>query len=227
LKIVAAVLLLSVLFFGARRAGIFPAMLGDLAPGVTGQYTWSNLGYWLFLFLGPLLTALFAWVWWRRPNQFQTAAHCCSPIPRLYWIVPALLIFDGLTPYLGLKTETAFAMYSNLRTEGNGETNHLIWRHRLDLADYQRDLVRIMDSNDDVLEVDARWGAEIPYYVLRKRVADLVQSGKRGIRVTYVRGGNTIRLDRAETVPELAAMPSWLERKTLRFRTIDSEGCAH
>jgi hypothetical protein len=140
--------------------------------------------------------------------------------------VPALLVFDGLTPYLGLKTETAFAMYSNLRTEGD-ETNHLIWRHRLDLADYQRDLVRIIDSNDDVLEADAKLGPEVPYYTIRKRVADLVRSGKHGIRVTYVRGGNTIRLDRAETVPELAAMPSWLERKTLRFRTIDSEGCAH
>jgi hypothetical protein len=226
MAIAAAAVLSVVLFFAIRHIHFLAALLHGQAFRITGPSMWKDLGYWLFVCLSPLALAFYLWVRWRRPDYFQTAVHCCRPIPRLLWILPALLVFDGLTPYLGLKTETAFAMYSNLRTEGE-ETNHLVWRHRLDLADYQRDLVRILGTNDEMLETQARSGVDVPFYVLRRRIADLAHAGVKGVAVTYVRGGKTITQERAETIPELATMPSWLERKTLRFRSIDVEGCSH
>jgi NADH:ubiquinone oxidoreductase subunit 6 (subunit J) len=54
-------------------------------------------------------------------------------------LIPALLFANGLMPYLGLKTETSFAMYSNLRTEG-GYSNHWLMPASLQVWDYQRDL---------------------------------------------------------------------------------------
>jgi hypothetical protein len=187
---------------------------------------WHDAGYWLFCFWCPLVVASFLWLWWRGRDTFLPTARCYTPISPVFWIVPALLVFDGLTPYLGLKTETAFAMYSNLRTEGE-DTNHFIWRHRLDLADYQRDLVRIVDSNDPQLKNDAESDLPFPFYVMRKRISELARHGVKNVAVTYVRDGKTNVVDQAESVPDLAAMPSWIERKLLRFRWIQLVGCPH
>jgi hypothetical protein len=184
---------------------------------------WS--GYWLLpLYLGPL--ALFAWLWYRQPAAFQPAAHSYRPIPVIFWVIPALLIFDGINPYLGLKTDTAFAMYSNLRSEG-GTTNHLIWRHPLALANYQEDLVQVLHSNDPPLKLAAQRGWPMPFFDLRRRVSYLAHVGTKNISVTYIRNGQTIHLDAAETDPELSTRPSLLERKLLLFRAIGREGCPH
>ena len=55
-------------------------------------------------------------------------------------LVPLLTGLNGCSPYLGLKTETAFAMYSNLRTEG-GQSNHLLVPAGVQLFGFQQDLV--------------------------------------------------------------------------------------
>jgi hypothetical protein len=99
---------------------------------------------------------------------------------------PALLFFplcavlNGLCPYLGLKTETSFAMYSNLRTEA-GQSNHLIVRKPLSLADYQTNLVRIVDSSDEVLAKAAAQGLPIPLIEVRKRIWYMAAEGKSDI----------------------------------------------
>ena len=139
---------------------------------------------------------------------------------------PALLIFDGINPYLGLKTDTAFAMYSNLRSEG-GTTNHLIWRHPLALANYQEDLVQIVDSSDPKLKAAAGRGVPITFFDLQKRTSYLVKEGGKNISVTYIRNGKLTQVEAAETDPELATRPPLLARKFLLFRAINREGCPH
>jgi hypothetical protein len=182
-------------------------------------------GYWLLpLYLGPL--ALFAWLWYRQPSDFQPAIHSYRPIPTAFWIIPALLIFDGINPYLGLKTDTAFAMYSNLRSEG-GRTNHLIWRRPLALANYQEDLVQVVDSNDIPLKLTAMRGWPMPFFDLRRRISYLAHAGTKNISITYIRNGETFHRGAAETDPELSSRPSLLERKLLLFRAIGREGCPH
>ena len=190
---------------------------------------WRKVSYWsgyglLPLYFAPL--ALYAWLWHRRPGSFQPAAHSYRPIPVIFWVIPALLIFDGINPYLGLKTDTAFAMYSNLRSEG-AITNHFIWRHPLALANYQEDLVQVLDSNDRLLQFFAGRGLPVPFFDLRRRISFLVREGTRNISVTYIRNGATIHRDAAESDPELSARPSLLERKLLIFRDIGREGCPH
>jgi len=190
---------------------------------------WERVAYWawywmLLFYLLPL--GLFVWLWYRQSAFFQPSAHSFRPIPPVFWVLPALLIFDGINPYLGLKTDTAFAMYSNLRSEG-GRTNHLIWRHPLALAKYQEDLVQILESNDHALEAAAQRGWPMPFFDLRRRISSQVREGGKNISVTYIRNGELTRVEAAELVPELATRPSLLERKLLKFRAITREGCPH
>jgi hypothetical protein len=106
------------------------------------------------------VAVLFAYVhvlrndWRARSKQTSSASPPGPHAPRIssrplpvLWIVPALLAVNGACPYLGLKTGTAFAMYSNLRTEGS-EGNHWFlprWR----LWNYQDQFVTILSSNKE------------------------------------------------------------------------------
>ncbi|HEY0772153.1 MAG TPA: hypothetical protein VGD31_17650, partial [Sphingobacteriaceae bacterium] len=58
-------------------------------------------------------------------------------------LIPAVVFLNGLSPYLGLKTENSYAMFSNLKTE-NGSTNHFIMPASLQVFSYQKDVVDIV-----------------------------------------------------------------------------------
>ena len=223
--VVIVIIALNVASFGPSLADIRQIQTFRSGLNMVWEKASYWTGYWLLpLYIGP--AALFVWLWYTRPAAFQPAAHSYRPIPVVFWLIPAILIFDGINPYLGLKTDTAFAMYSNLRSEG-GTTNHLIWRHPLALANYQEDLVEVTYSNDPPLKLTARRGWPIPFFDLRRRISYLAHTGQKNIAVTYVRNGQTIHLDNAETDPELSTRPSLLERKLLLFRAIGREGCPH
>ena len=81
-------------------------------------------------------------------------------------LVPLLTSLNGCSPYLGLKTETAFAMYSNLRTEG-GQSNHLLVPAGVQLFGFQRDLVEIKDSSSGFLASLARRKLMLPFFEVR------------------------------------------------------------
>ena len=223
--VVAIVLTLTAIKFGPSLGDI--ERIRSLHGGI--NMIWGKLSYWAGYWLLPVYLfplGLFIWLWYRKPAFFQPSEHSFRPIAPLFWVFPALLIFDGINPYLGLKTDTAFAMYSNLRSEG-GRTNHLIWRQPLDLGNYQEDLVQIVDSNDPPLKGAAQRGWPMPFFDLRRRVSYLAKQGGKNISVTYIRNGKVIRVEAAESDPELATRPSVLERKLLLFRAITREGCPH
>jgi hypothetical protein len=73
----------------------------------------------------------------------------------------AIVVVNGMTPYLELKTSLSFNMYANLRTVA-GESNHLVVRRTLHLSDVQDDLVEIVSSDDPDLEQYAEDGYLIP-----------------------------------------------------------------
>ena len=58
-------------------------------------------------------------------------------------LMPLFVFANGTLPYLGLKTENSYAMFSNLRTEG-GETNHYVVPSNVQIFDYQKDVVEII-----------------------------------------------------------------------------------
>ncbi len=131
------------------------------------------------------------------------------------WIGPALVLLTGMSPYLGLKTETSFAMFSNLRTEG-GASNHWIVRKPLDLFGLQGDLVRIVAARDRLLASYAASGQQLTWLEFR----DYVQSRPRA-DASYVRGSEAPRsIKRLEDDPRLLEPVPYLVRKLVRFRPV-------
>lgn len=136
------------------------------------------------------------------------------------WGFPALLLLNGFSPYLGLRTVPTFSMFSNLRTEG-AENNHLFMPDTaLRLASYQEDLVEIEATNVPVLRRQVRTRSLITWYTLRRIVQRVAATGGVGIHVNYARRGVHREVTHAENDPELMQPPSWLERKLLRFRPV-------
>ncbi|MGI9518328.1 MAG: hypothetical protein ACR2NP_14830 [Pirellulaceae bacterium] len=82
------------------------------------------------------------------------------------WLVLVLTFFNGCCPYAGLKTTTAFTMFSNLRTEGQLD-NHLFLPDG-DWFEYQRHLVRVLDSDDPLLAPYVETGDMITLFELRR-----------------------------------------------------------
>ncbi len=69
----------------------------------------------------------------------------------------ALVLANGIAPYVGLKTESAFTMFSNLYTE-QGYWNHLFIPEAVRVFHGQDEVVRITGSNDPELAGASRDG---------------------------------------------------------------------
>ncbi|MAM61596.1 hypothetical protein [Maritimibacter sp. UBA3975] len=93
-------------------------------------------------------------------------------------IIPMLYFANGWSPYLGLKTESSVAMFSNLHTEG-GETNHLFHGVLPFGAGYQEALVTPVASNSPGF--DARFVA--PGYDLVRYELDRMLATTPGLEV--------------------------------------------
>jgi hypothetical protein len=68
-----------------------------------------------------------------------------------FLILPAIVFLNGTSPYLGLKTENSYSMFSNLRTEG-GMTNHYIIPASTQIFNFQSNLIEIVSSSDEKLQ---------------------------------------------------------------------------
>ena len=137
----------------------------------------------------------------------------------LLLIFPAIVLFHGMSPYLGLRTVPAFSMFSNLRTEG-GITNHWFMPSRaLRIAGFQEDLITMLSAQDEELRRFARRPRRT-FYDLKRRIQRMAAAGKREIALSYRRGDQVYVLERAETDPELMQPVPWWERKWLKFRPV-------
>ncbi len=145
-----------------------------------------------------------------------------SPDPRalrlhhvLYAVVPLLVVVNGLTPYLELKTGYGWNMYANLRTV-DGDSNHLIVRATFPLTDEQSDPVRIISSDDAGLRRYALTDYALTWRQLRTYLIDRPDT-----RITFERGGEVTIVSRASDLPELVEpVPPWRQKAQL-FRAID------
>lgn len=59
-------------------------------------------------------------------------------------LVPILVVLNGMAPYMGLKTRTAWQMYSNLNLSAS-RSNHLIVPYSLDMGGFLADSARILE----------------------------------------------------------------------------------
>lgn len=149
--------------------------------------------------------------------------------PGVLWVFFGLVVLNSASPYLGLKTWSNVAMYSNMRTEA-GVNNH-IFMPILPVFDFQDDLVDILDSNnEEVLKMKtypARYGfvgnefdVYVNYFELRRAVSN---SPDPNLEVRFVRDGETVTFKRgAEDNADklLDVVPPVLQAKILFFRPV-------
>lgn len=190
------------------------------------RLAWVESARWLFVLYGIGIGVLF-WRAWRDSTASPTGRLPTSQeMPRRLSIttvlVPCLVLFNGLAPYVGWKTETAFGMYSNLRTEGP-EANHLFLRGKL-FGRLQDDLVSPFDSNDPNLKSIGSRGLAIPRFQLASYLAERPQ-----VWVEISSPGGRLRVDEANRRVVLGDPPYW-QRKLVYFRPIRPHGpvpCLH
>jgi hypothetical protein len=171
--------------------------------------------------VGVLLWALFAAVTIAAVAMFlriswpEPAPRMPRITPRWLAVVPLLALANGLTPYLELKTAFSWNMYSNLVTVG-GHTNHLLIPRTWPLSDAQRQLVRVLETDDPTL----RWYAEARYRIplpqLRTYAAE-----RPGGRLRYELNGVVRDVPHIGSDPVLSRrVPGW-RAKLQVFRAVD------
>ena len=128
---------------------------------------------------------------------------------------PILVVATSLAPFLGLKTEAAFSMYSNLRTEGEA-WNHYLYPRAMRVFPYQDELVTILASSDPRLKKAAARGEQWVYFEFRRYLARRPDAS-----VAFERAGRRTRVARVGDDPLLSTPPGTVwERKLLWFRPV-------
>ena len=130
-------------------------------------------------------------------------------------LIVALVVFNGLTPYLELKTGFGFNMYANLVT-ANGETNHFLVPGTLQLTDGNADPIWIVRSDDPDLALYPEEG----YSVTRERLAHYL-ADRPETELTYTFGPEASAMLTA-TGAELGERMHPIAEKLWVFRSIDA-----
>lgn len=140
-------------------------------------------------------------------------------------IMPIVVFLNGIMPYIGLKTENSYAMFSNLRTEG-GVSNHFLIPVKAQIFDYQKQWVEIESSSDPLLTQLATEHKALVMFEFRNYIND-----NRPARVEYLLNGSKKTFDAADpaSVAEVGKNP-YLLRKLMKFRPFYPQGaqeCTH
>ncbi|MFN2317118.1 MAG: HTTM domain-containing protein [Gemmatimonadales bacterium] len=187
--------------------------------------TWAGR---VFLAMQLLLTALLlaavvrAWARsWALPRVMHPGPE--SPWRQPALLVPAFLVAIAAQPYLGLPTDRALGMYSNLRTEG-GATNHFVIPSSWQLFPYQRDVVIVETASAPELQRLAEQGLMVPFQELRARLTEVLRRSPDDISLTYQRGGRVYRVQSVRADAELDVPITRLQMMVFRFRPVEVSG---
>ena len=143
--------------------------------------------------------------------------------PLWVYAFPLILFLSCLSPYLGLKTESSIAMFSNLHTEG-GQTNHLLLDAPPYLFGYQSDVAEIVATSSPQLQNVAAERDSMVWFSLQQFLRSHPNEW-----VTFRRNGVLHEQVSAASIAHLPP-PNWLERKFLIFKTVDFDrpkACTH
>ena len=142
------------------------------------------------------------------------------PRVAMQWLIVAIAVFNGLCPYLGLKTQNSFTMFSNLKTE-NGHWNHLIVPRSM------RVFSRFQDRNFEVASIsDKRLQVDFvePDHLIPQFELYRALSKDPAMSVTLIEQGQPVTLSGTSLEPVLGAAPSWWMRKLMIFRPVTRAG---
>lgn len=165
----------------------------------------------------------------QRPALLFPRTSLFRPTVTPGFIVLLALLVNGFSPYLGLKTEMSFSMFSNLRTEG-GLSNHL-FMPALDSGNgYQRDLVAVLDGSAAWMVKFGQSERRLPFFEVQRRMS---RSPSPRDWIRFERGGKieSIRYTESPGHDVFQKLPLW-ERKLLRFRPVTASddtpmACGH
>jgi hypothetical protein len=173
----------------------------------------------LWMVYGVGLMAGFAWVVRGRWRESARAVDVFAlPAPALL-ALPIVVGLNGLSPYVGFKTEVSWAMFSNLRTDA-ARSNHWIVPAGFEIGRDADDLVAVTASSDPGLAHVAARGDLIPYFELRRHPE---------ASIAYVQDGVVHAYAHVRDDPRYRPL-SWITRKTRVFRPVSAAGpetCRH
>ncbi len=134
-------------------------------------------------------------------------------------VLIAIVLFNGITPYLELKTSSGFNMYANLTTAG-GESNHFIVRSTASMRDEQVATATILSTSDEDLAEYIDSGFALPLVNLRDYLA-----GHPDVAVSFAlnepnEGEVIVDLERAADHREWLDRQPWYTEKLLAFRAV-------
>jgi hypothetical protein len=190
------------LSLGAQRIGR-GNNLAYLAFGEGRLFIW-------YIFDATIVLGVATWLVRYRGQADQRPFTLRGKGPIWLAVVPALLILNGLLPYVELRTAYAYTMYSNLRMV-DGKSNHVLVRSSLPLWGRQADLVNVVASSDPGLSSYAAHNYLLPWDSFRAYLAK-----HRDEAVIYEREGKRYLVDRASDDPELVTAPPCLPRSSSR-----------
>ncbi|MEJ1239186.1 HTTM domain-containing protein [Chryseolinea sp. T2] len=158
-RLILALFLLGVLLWTLR--GLVPALrLDDALRHITKL---GFLGFYMYLLLCLVLFGQSA-LKFRKSEQAMEGQLSAYPVLAIFPIIASV---NGLGPYFGLRTESSYSMFSNLHTEG-GVSNHLLMPSNMQITNWQKDLVEIVDTNDPDLLTARDHGDLVVYLELRR-----------------------------------------------------------
>ena len=224
---------------GRRRArafvlfGFFAALLtqGFLYLTIERSYAVfekaNRVGFFAFFIWGCWLGTCYLIAGWMSRKESAELPYRAKW--GLAWVGLLPVLLNGAYPWLGGRTQTSFSMYSNLRSEGEG--NHMFLR-RIDFFKLQSDMVEVVDSTPDILgpsqrprgiqQFANRGHHMIPWFEFRRLVSEMPGD----LQVTYRRNGEDLVLERKGEIIQgdpLAFEPlPLLSRKFLWFRRLES-----
>ncbi|MBA2115416.1 HTTM domain-containing protein [Bremerella alba] len=129
-------------------------------------------------------------------------------------IVPLIIILNALCPYIGLKTESSFTMYSNLQTEGN-QWNHLLMPKAMKIFHWQDDLVSIIDSTYPPFQHAAQEDIRLTWFEFQRQASEA-----NSFAVTYSRGAVLYEVADTQLDPVLSRPPEVFWGKWMWFRDV-------
>ncbi|NNE96405.1 MAG: hypothetical protein HKN24_10290 [Acidimicrobiales bacterium] len=181
------------------------------------------------------LALLFVWATWAAlallivrflfSGPDGAANLSLRPVGSGAMLIAALFVLNGISPYLELKTATAFNMYSNLVTR-DGTSNHFVVRTTLPIRSAQSNPLVIVDSTDPGLREYAEEGLVIVPGNLRS----YLETHEVRSVVVETASGEVLDLsssDRERADEVLGPPPSRLLQRVAPYRSFPTSGACH
>ena len=137
----------------------------------------------------------------------------------LPYVFVVLSVLNGLCPYLGLKTQGSFTMFSNLQTEA-GHWNHLFMPQAIKIFDgYQDRIVTIVTSSEEYhQQLYIEKNLQATEFEIRRNFMQ-----RPSLKLTVRENGQDVEVTANSDSRLVEPLPLW-QRKLMLFRPVSLNG---